>query len=146
MVIALAAVAGFDLVVIGVLVAVVLVHRRWMVDRPGVFRGAVRQVSGARIGGIGRRWRHGYGRWMRDVLVWSRGPLHLRTVLVMADSAYARDAEPGEVRRLGSVPVVISYWSDGSVVEIAVHYEDRRLSAGPFVGTDKTLPPYEVKP
>jgi Protein of unknown function (DUF2550) len=145
MIIALLAVLGVDLAVIAVFVAGLVARRRWLKHQPGAFKGAVRRASGDQIDGLGERWRRGCGRWVRDVLVWSSGPLHFRNVLIPVDSVSARDAEPGEVRRLGSAPVVIAYSSGASVVELAIHQEDRELALKPFLG-ETTVPPQPVQP
>ncbi len=46
MLIALLAVLGVDLIVIAVLLAAVLWRRRWVMRRPGAFRGAIRVADG----------------------------------------------------------------------------------------------------
>jgi hypothetical protein len=70
MLIALLAVLGVDLIVIVGLVAVALIRKRWVVRQPGAFRGAIR-VAGGEIDGLGPKWGGGYGRWVREVLVWT---------------------------------------------------------------------------
>jgi Protein of unknown function (DUF2550) len=59
-----------DLIVIVALLAVVFSRRRWVSRRPDAFKGAVRVVDGE-VSGLGPRWQRGYGRWVRDVLVWT---------------------------------------------------------------------------
>jgi hypothetical protein len=71
MVIALLAVLGVDLIVIVVLLGLVLTRRRWVSHQPGAFKGAIRVVEGE-VPGLGHKWKRGYGRWVRDVLVWTR--------------------------------------------------------------------------
>ena len=95
MLIALFAVLGVDLVVIMVLVGV-LARRRWVSDQPGAFGGAIR-ITGGGVPGLGTRWMRGYGRWVREILVWARAPLLFRNELVVADAAAgaARAAKPG---------------------------------------------------
>jgi cyanate permease len=72
MLIALFAVLGVDLVVIMVLVGV-LARRRWVSDEPGAFGEAIR-ITGGGVPGLGTRWMRGYGRWVREILVWARAP------------------------------------------------------------------------
>jgi hypothetical protein len=42
-------------------------------------------------------WRRGYGRWVRDVLVWTKAPLMFRNELVAVDglAGEVHPAEPG---------------------------------------------------
>jgi hypothetical protein len=105
MIIALLAVLGVDLIVIFVLLGMMLTRRRWLSHQPGAFRGAIRVVDGA-VSGLGPKWKRGYGRWVRDVLVWTKAPALLRNELVAVDGLAdaVRAAEPGEVKRLGSEP------------------------------------------
>jgi hypothetical protein len=99
MVIALLAVLGVNLIVLSAFVASVLSRKRWVRHQPGVFAGA--------IDGLGPKWRRGYGRWVRDVLVWMKAPFLLRNELVAADGlAGQRPADPDEVKRLGDNAVV----------------------------------------
>ena len=104
MLIALFAVLGVDLVVIMVLVGV-LARRRWVSDEPGAFGGAIR-ITGGGVPGLGTRWMRGYGRWVREILVWARAPFLFRNELVVADAAAgaARAVKPGEVGRVESMP------------------------------------------
>jgi hypothetical protein len=74
MVIALLAVLGVDLIVIVAFIGVVLSRRRWVSHQPGAFKGAVRVVDG-QVPGLGPKWQRGSGRWVRDVLVWTKAPL-----------------------------------------------------------------------
>ena len=115
------ALLGVDLVVIVALCGLMLIRRRWASRQPGAFRGAIRVVDGE-VAGLGARWTRGYGRWVRDVLVWTRAPLLLRNELVAVDgpSVEVRAAEPGEVRRVGSEPVIAQLTADGGArVEVA---------------------------
>jgi hypothetical protein len=84
MLIALLAVLGVDLIVIVVLLAVVLSRRRWVSHQPGAFKGAIRIVQGD-VRGLGRKWRRGYGRWVGQVLVWTKAPFLFRNELVLAE-------------------------------------------------------------
>jgi hypothetical protein len=71
MLIALLAVLGVDLIVIVVVLGVLLSRRRWVSHQPDAFKGAIRVVDGE-VSGLAAKWQHGYGRWVRDVLVWTR--------------------------------------------------------------------------
>ena len=106
MLIALLAVLGVDLIVIVVLLGVVLTRRRWVSHQPGAFKAAIRTVDGA-VSGLGSKWKRGYGRWVRDVLVWTKKPFLFRNELVAVDglAGAVRAAQPGEVKRLGNDPV-----------------------------------------
>jgi hypothetical protein len=90
--IALLAVLGVDLVVIVVLLAVVLTRRRWVSRQPGAFKGAIRVIEGD-VPGLKAKWKHGYGRWVRDILIWTKTPFLFRNELVPAD-ALAGEARP----------------------------------------------------
>ena len=80
MLIALLAVLGVNLVVIVALAAAMLTRRRWLRRQPGAFKGAIRIVDDE-LPGLGRKWKRGYGRWVRDVLVWAKAPLLVRNQL-----------------------------------------------------------------
>jgi hypothetical protein len=135
--IALLVVLGVDLVVVVVLLALVLSRRRWVSRQPGAFKGAIR-VSAGQVEGVGPRWRKGSGRWVRDILVWTRGPFLFRNELVLADAAVVRAAEPGEVKRLGEASVVAELAVDGASVFVAAHAEDSELALGPYGDRSRT--------
>jgi hypothetical protein len=119
MLIALLAVLGVDLIVIVVVVAGVLSRKRWISRQPGAFRGAIRVADGE-LAGLGSKWSRGYGRWVRDVLVWTKAPLLFRNELVVVDQIdEERTAAAGEVKRLGDHPIVVAFRSGGTRVEIA---------------------------
>ena len=121
MLIALLAVLCVDLLVIVVLLAVVLTRRRWVSRQPGAFKGAIRVIKGD-VPGLKTKWRRGYGRWVRDILVWTKAPFLFRNELVLADAlaGEARPAKPGEVRRLGKHPAVVPLAVDGGArIEVA---------------------------
>src|SRR5215218_10001809 len=106
MLIALLAVLGVNLIVIVVLLCVVLTRKRWVKRQPESFRGVIR-VSTGDIDGLRSKWGRGYGRWDRDVLVWTKAPFLFRKELVVVDALdKRRSADPGEVKRLGDHPVV----------------------------------------
>jgi hypothetical protein len=134
MLIALLAVLGVDLIVIVAFLAVVLSRRRWVSHQPDAFKGAVRVVDGE-VPGLKPKWQRGYGRWVRDVLVWTKAPLLFRNELMAVDglAGEARAAEPGEVKRVGADPVILPLAADGGArVEVAVAEDDRRRALGPL--------------
>ena len=96
MLIALLALLGVDLAALLALAAFVRTRKRWVKRQPGAFR-----VADGEIDGLHPKWRRGYGRWVRDVLVWTKGPFRFRNDLVVADDLQEhRPARPGEVKRL----------------------------------------------
>ena len=144
--IALLAVLGVDLIVIVVVLGVVLSRRRWVSHQPGVFRGAIRVVDGE-VPGLGPKWQRGYGRWVRDVLVWTKAPLMFQNKLVAVDgpAGEARSAEPGEVKRAGKDPVIWPLAADGGArVEVAATGADRGRALGRLVAAPP--PSSEVGP
>jgi Protein of unknown function (DUF2550) len=74
MIIALLVVLGVDLIIVVALAAVVIARRRWVKHQPGDFQGAIRVADGD-VHGLGPKWKRGHGRWVRDVLVWTKAPL-----------------------------------------------------------------------
>ncbi|HEV2872412.1 MAG TPA: hypothetical protein VG409_13460 [Actinomycetota bacterium] len=114
MVIALLAVLGVDLIVIVAVLAVVLSRRRWVAKQPGVFKGAIRVVEGD-VDGLGPKWQRGSGRWVRDVLVWTKAPLLFANELVAVDGLAGdpHAAEPGAVKRIGDDPVIVPLAAEG---------------------------------
>jgi hypothetical protein len=132
MLIALLAVLGVNLIVVAGLLIVVLGRRRWVHHRPGVFPGAIRVTAG-KHDGVGSKWRRGYGRWVRDVFVWTKKPFLFRNELVAIDGLQAkRAAHDGEIKRMGDSPAVIELVADGAVIQIAVHGKDQQLVLGPY--------------
>jgi hypothetical protein len=132
MLIALLAVLGVDLVVLVAFAALVLARKRWVRRQPGAFRGAIR-VAGGDIDGLRRKWGRGYGRWVRDVLVWTKAPLLFRNELVPADSVdEQRSARPNEIKRLGDQPTVIRLRTGEATVEVAADAEHAELLLGPY--------------
>ena len=132
---ALLAVLGVNLIVLVVLLAGVLARKRWVMRQPGVFRGAAREVSGERRG-FHSKWRRGYGRWVHDILVWTKGPFYFWNELLPADgSTQERPAGPGEVKRLGGEPFVLRLRSGDAIVEVAASAADRALLLGPYDGS-----------
>ena len=132
MLIALLAVLGVDLIVIVVVLGFVLSRKRWVMRQPGAFRGAIR-VAGGEIDGLRPKWRRGYGHWVRDILVWTKGPFLFRNELVLVDGLDdQRPARTDEVKWLGDHPGVIQVTADGATVEVAAKAEDTELLAGPY--------------
>ncbi|MGH9214544.1 MAG: hypothetical protein ACRD2C_28340 [Acidimicrobiales bacterium] len=133
MLIALLAVLGVDLIVVIAFAGLVVGRRRWLKRQPGEFAGAVRVSSGA-VHGLSPKWRRGSGRWVRDVFVWSKGPFMYRTVLIPVDGlAGERQAQAGEVKRLGDTPVVDRFTSGDATIDVAAKAEDRTLVTAAFM-------------
>ena len=110
-------------------------RRRWLKRQPGEFAGAIR-VSGGSFDGLKPKWKRGSGRWVRDVLVWSKAPLMLSNVLVPADGLSGeRQMKAGELKRLGDTPAILEFASEGAKIEVAAKTEHRALLAGPLATT-----------
>jgi hypothetical protein len=141
MLIALLAVLGVDLMVIVVLLASVFLRRRWVMRQPGAFRGAIRVADGE-IEGLGPKWKAGYGRWIRDVLVWTKAPFLFRNEILAADGAgETRPARPDEVKRLGDHPVVVRVRMGPAAVELAAREDAGELIRGPYSAPAVTAEP-----
>jgi hypothetical protein len=87
------------------------------------------------VAGLGPKWKRGYDRWVRDVLVWTKAPLLFRNELIAVDglAGESRAAEPGEVKRLGSDPVIVPLAAEGGArVEVAAADDDRGRALGPL--------------
>ena len=137
MLIALLVVLGVDLVVVLAIAVLVFGHKRWLKKQPGEFTGAIR-VSSGEIDGLGPKWKRGSGRWVRDVLVWSRGPFLFRNVLIPVDSvAGERPAGDGEVKRLDDRPIVVGFVAGSAAIEVAADAGDHdRVVSGPVGAVD----------
>jgi hypothetical protein len=110
---ALLAVLGVDLIVVVLLLAGMQGRKRWVKRQPGAFRGQIRVADGE-LDGLGPKWRRGYGRWVRDVLVWTKAPLLFRNELLPVDRLEGERSEPSDqIKRLGDGPVVIGLESWG---------------------------------
>lgn len=132
MLIALLALLGVNLVVLVVFVGVALSRKRWVRRQPGAFPGKVRIRSGE-IAGIRSTWRRGYGRWVGEILVWTKGPFFFWNVLMPVDrSEGEREAGPGEIKRLGDEVLVTRLRSGDATVEVAAGGEHRDLLVGPY--------------
>jgi hypothetical protein len=140
MLIALLIALGVDLIVVVAFAALVFGRRRWLKRQPGEFAGVIR-VSGGDLDGLGPKWKRGSGRWVRDVLVWSKAPFMFRNELVPIDSLSGeRRARPGEVKRLGDTPVVLEFVSGDARIEVAAKEEHRVLAAGPLAAPPPASP------
>ena len=73
MLIALLIALGVDLAVVVVFAVFVLGRRRWLKRQPSEFAGAIR-VPGGAVEGLSPKSKRRSGRWVRDVLVWSKAP------------------------------------------------------------------------
>jgi hypothetical protein len=132
MLIALLALLGVDLIVIVALAAMIFGRRRWLRRQPGAFSGAIRVTSGD-VDGLGPKWRHGSGRWVRDVLVWNKAPFMLGTHLLPVDRCSGeRKASAGELRRLGETPIVLEFVCGDATIEVAGRAEHLDLMIGPL--------------
>jgi hypothetical protein len=88
-----------------------------------------------RVPGDGMRWMRGYGRWVREILVWTKAPFLFRSELVVADAAAgaARAAKPGEVRGVGKhAAIVVLAVGGGARVEVAASADGCGRAGGPF--------------
>jgi hypothetical protein len=132
MVIALLAVLGVDLIVVVAFVAFVFTRKRWVKRQAGAFRGVIRVADGE-VDGLRPKWSRGYGRWVRDILVWTKAPFLFRNELVPANGLdEQRPARTDEVKRLGDHPVLIRVTADEAAVEIAARGEDSKSLLGPY--------------
>jgi hypothetical protein len=78
-----------DLIVIVAVLGFVLSRKRWVVRQPGAFRGAIRVTDGE-IDGLRPKCGRGYGRWVRDTLVWTTAlPDHGTVHAAMRDQSAA---------------------------------------------------------
>jgi hypothetical protein len=137
MLIALLAILGVDLIVIVAFAVLIFGRRRWLKRQPDEFAGAIRVLSGD-VDGLGPKWKRGSGRWVRDVLVWSKAPLMFRNDLIPVDRLVEKHPEHGGgVKQLGDKPVVMEFASGGARIEVAARPEHRALVTGPLT-TDVT--------
>jgi hypothetical protein len=134
-ILALVLLLGVDLWLAVTGLAIALMRRRAVKRARGAFRGKIRLADGE-IEGLSQRWKGGYGRWVRDVLVWHQTPLLFRTMLIPvdgADSSGSHAADPREVGRLGNHPVIVALLAERhSRVSVAARDEDRERALGPF--------------
>jgi hypothetical protein len=131
MLFALLALLGVNLIVVGALLAMVLMRKRWVKRQPDAFRGAIRVTSGE-VDGLSVKWRRGYGRWVRDILVWTKAPLLFRNEVLAADRPDDNRPTGGkDVKRLGDHPLVMELTIGGATVEVAAGEDDRDRLVGP---------------
>ena len=131
MLIALLALLGVDLIVIVAFVAFVFTRKRWVKRQPGAFAGAIRVTSGE-VDRLPSKWKRGYGRWVRDVFVWTKAPFLFRNELVAVDGLDGqRRAEPDEIKHLGE-PIVARVRAGAARVEVAAESDDAALLPGPY--------------
>ncbi len=132
MLITLLAVLGVDLNVLVAFAAFVLGRKRWVTRQPGAFRG-ISRVDGGEIEGLRSNRGHGYGHWVRDILVWTKAPFLFRNELVPTDGlALQRPARADEVKRLGDHPIVIQLRVGRATAEVAANGDDRDPILGPY--------------
>ena len=120
------------LIVIVVLLGIMLSRRRWVSHQPGAFKERSRSWTGE-VPGLATKWQRSYGRWVNEVLVWTKAPMLFRNELVAVDglAGEARAAEPGEVKRVGSDPVIVPLAADGGArVKVAAAGDDRGRALG----------------
>jgi hypothetical protein len=93
-------------------------------------------VSVGEVDGIGGKWKRGYGRWVRDVLVWTKAPFLLRNVLLPTDGLEGkrRASSADGVKGLGDQPVVAAFACGDAVVEIATGGEHSMLLGSSSTG------------
>jgi hypothetical protein len=131
MLIALLAILGVNLSVIVAIVALVIARRRWVRRQDGAFWGAIRVQSG-QLRGVGGKWRRGYGRWVRDVLVWRNAPLLLSNRLLAVDEVdETRAVSLEQVKRLGDDPAAVTLKVGAATVEVVTRQGDRGLLLAP---------------
>ena len=90
-------------------------------------------MSSGNVDGLSRKWKRGSGRWVRDVLVWTRAPLMVRNELVPVDRLCGE--HPGHadgLKRLGDKPVVNEFASGSATIEVAGRAEHHALVTGPM--------------
>ena len=138
----LIALVGVNVIVFLRFVVFVLTRKRWVKRQTGALRGVIR-VAGGAIDGLRPGWQRGYGRWIRDVLVWAKGPFLFRMELVADGLGERRPAEPGEANGLGDRRIVIRVRADPATVEVAAADNgDAEFSLGPHrAHVDATVGP-----
>ncbi len=80
---------------------------------------------------------------MRDVLVWNWAPLLLTNQLVAVDRVSGeRQANEGEVKRVGDNPIIVEFVADGADIEVATRAEQLALVKGLLMkATEPAAPP-----
>jgi hypothetical protein len=130
--IALLAILGVNLLAIAVVLAIVLSRKRWVMRQPGAFRGAIRVADGE-IDGLHAKWGRGYGRWVSNVLVWTKAPFLFRNEVLRTDGLeQGPSGRPLAVKRLGEQPVVVRVKMGVATAEVAARDDDRERVLGPY--------------
>lgn len=126
MLIALLAILGVDLIVIVALALALIGRRRWL-SRRGAFPARVWLVEGDSEE-LSEKKKMGRARWIRNVLVFSPAPSFFMNKILLIDGVQgaSRPALPGEVKRLGSDPVIVLLATDGATVALATGGEHER--------------------
>jgi hypothetical protein len=135
--IALLAVLGVNLIVLAVFAAGVVTRRRWISHQDGAFAGIAHLVKGE-AHPLGTRPRRGYGRWVRDVLVWTPAPFYLRNTFAPIDRVEGTRQAAGKIRRLGDSPRVLTLVSGAATIEVTVRDDSQSLVTAPFGPVDAT--------
>ena len=89
-------------------------------------------MSGSVVEGLSPKWKRGSGRWVRDVLVWSKAPLMFRNELIPVDRLCGEQPVHPGGKRLGDKPVVIEFASGAARIEVAAKAGHRDLVTGPL--------------
>ena len=123
------------LVVAGLGVAL-LRSRSQFKKRPGVFMAKIRLRSGS-FEGIGEKWTPMpiAALWVHDVLLVHKGLPLVRTLPVPVAEAVgtAQAADPGEIKRLGEQPALLTFRLDnGAELELATPGDSSSVALGPF--------------
>jgi hypothetical protein len=123
---------GVDLIVVVAFVALVVAHKRRVWGDRGHF--VVPSGSPAMRSTARATWSRGAGRWVRDVLVWTRGPLPYIRSECCPPTVWTQQRPAGrdEVRRLGDHPLVVRLTVGRATLEIAAAGDERELLVGPY--------------
>jgi hypothetical protein len=119
-----------DVVLVVAFVGSLVLRRRWLLRQPGEFSGALR-LSRGQLDGLKPRWTSGYGRWVGNALVWTKGPLLFRTQVVQIDRLFG-ERRPDELKWLGDAPVAVEFECGAVRVEVAAKAKDRALVVDGF--------------
>ena len=98
-------------------------------------------MSSGHVDGLSPKWKRGSGRWIHDVLVWSKAPFLFRDQPVAIDRRLdEQSVHAGEVKKLGDDPVVIEFASGDARIDVAAKAEHRSLVTGPFATSSRPSP------
>lgn len=131
MLIALLLALGVDLIVVVVLVGTLIARRRWVKRQNGVFAGKIRAVAGD-VDGLSPKWKGGFGRWVGNVLVWTRAPLLFRNEVIAVDRLLGHRQEALDNGRPGKETVIMQFAAATGTIEIAAQGHNRESVAGPW--------------